>query len=33
MFALIRALHSEKPQTQELWGPNDDTYSTTDYYM
>jgi hypothetical protein len=30
MFALIRALHEN---TQMLWGPNDDSYSTTDYYM
>ena len=33
MFALIRVLHRDIPQTQALWGTNDDTYNTTDYYM
>ena len=32
MFALIRSF-ANAPHREMLWGPNDDTYDTTDYYM
>jgi hypothetical protein len=38
MFALLSQAQGLRVvpgalRIQELWGPNDDTYDTTDYYM